>query len=59
MTLLPSERLRGEQLGASELVLERGGRVLVAAGESRFKLSPERPASSSSETRETNALLPG
>ncbi|MEN9396926.1 MAG: hypothetical protein RLZ81_1456, partial [Pseudomonadota bacterium] len=42
--VLPMERLR-EQLGASELVLwSAGGRVLAAAGESRFKLSPERPS---------------
>lgn len=44
VTLLPMERLR-EQLGASELVLWSAGfKVLAAAGESRFKLSPERPS---------------
>jgi nitrogen fixation/metabolism regulation signal transduction histidine kinase len=42
--VLPMERLR-EQLGASELVLwSAGGRVVAAAGESPFKLSPERPS---------------
>ena len=43
---LALERLR-EQLSASDLVLwNSGGRPVASAGESRFKLTPERPSAS-------------